>query len=429
MARLAQRFALVFDALRLAANVGVPFLILEGIMRASLHHRCLWAVVLLAMSGGSVGLAQPAEVQAPLVAGEIRSAYSLAEPTEFNSSDDITKYTVLVYYANETAPDEAETQNYNQLLEWLDSSDNEYAKKIATGIRNELKAFPGAVDQEVADIRHGMAELEPDSEFTAAVFTNRLARRGVFQVWQPGADEPQELPLELPQFEKLVYNSNPLSHPEVFEAALEAVGRRFDPAGHQFALVTKSHGSRNLAMTPKIILDVSETDRDTLLAELEAENIRHQEKALDNEKKLAGFKTIEPILGKEGKLSPDMNNTMDAEEESTLRQGAPLLGVTKDQYLTILRQCGEQRGMRFPVVFMEACKSQLDEVQLRDLQARGINIGILFTSDLEGLEYTTIDYADVFSRIEQGERPVQAVNATLAAKYLEQKAEREAAGR
>ncbi|MFO7903039.1 MAG: hypothetical protein ACQESR_27055 [Planctomycetota bacterium] len=60
--------------------------------------------------------------------------------------------------------------------------------------------------------------------------------------------------------------SNPLARPEMFERALRQACRWFDPATHDFVLVTKSHGNAEMALTPRLVVRASETTKEELLA-------------------------------------------------------------------------------------------------------------------------------------------------------------------
>ena len=73
------------------------------------------------------------------------------------TSDD--RQEVLIYYANETAPDEAEARNYATFVDWLRSSELDKAHAVAQGLLQDVELFPQAVDAEVATIRAQIIDL------------------------------------------------------------------------------------------------------------------------------------------------------------------------------------------------------------------------------------------------------------------------------
>jgi hypothetical protein len=84
--------------------------------------------------------------------------------------------------------------------------------------------------------------------------------------------------------------------------------------------------------------------------------------------------------------------------------------MTKDDYFKTLAAASERHGMRFSLVFLEACKSQLDEQQAARLITSQPNafIGVLYVSDMTGLRYNTIDYGQMFEPVGQRELPLIA---------------------
>ena len=54
-------------------------------------------------------------------------------------------------------------------------------------------------------------------------------------------------------------------------------------------------------------------------------------------------------------------------------------------------------GLRFSTVFLESCKSELPQNILRQFRDKHQNVGRVFTSNISGLQYRTIDYSRLFS--------------------------------
>lgn len=378
-------------------------------------------------------------------------ARDLNAPLDVNARiGDASKATVLIYYANETAPNESEAKNYALLMDWLGSSKNAKIKEIAGSLASDLETFHVVVDEEIEAIRRHVAALESQRKVRVAVFTNRLARAGKYHILQPDTDGVIEAAIAVPKFDNLVYDANPLAHPELFARALESVGKRFDPQQHQFVLITKSHGGPDVALTPRVILDAAATGREQLLAMVEqdlasANAHRHTPEAVLNEAgeiekaseidkdDLLGKDTGTP-MSKDRKLSgekwefPILEKASEILKEGTLSgdppASAPQIGVRKADYAAILLRLGRDQEMTFPVVFVESCRSQLEDSTVQQLQSHDTNIGRLYTSDLTGLQYKTLDYDQVFRRVTGGADLADALNAELLAVYERQKAAR-----
>lgn len=339
----------------------------------------------------------------------------LSAPVTLNSKlGDSQKIPVLIYYANETAPGEAEKKNWDQAIEWLRGSDDKDVKAIADQLENDLRKFPAAVDDEIDAIARSASR---SGYVRVVVFTNRLARQGHFHVLKSAADDFRAAAIKLPEFEKSIYASHPLSHPAVFHAALVAVGQQFDPATHEFVLVTKSHGKRDMALTPRLAVNASEIGREELLAL--ARTDATVGRMLDKD----DFIDKENYLDKE--MALDKDDGLQKNDLGDLNRPGASLGVSKMVYVATLRKVGAETGMQFPVLFIESCKSQLDGVMLDSLRTREANIGRLYTSDLKGLEYKTLDYAALFERAAETDTFAEAVHQILFEKYEEQKAKRE----
>ncbi|QDU94495.1 aryl-sulfate sulfotransferase [Lignipirellula cremea] len=336
----------------------------------------------------------------------------LNAPVTLNTKiGDPSKKQVLIYYANETAPNEEDADNYEQIIGWLNADNDKDLNELAANLKNDIHTFPAVVDQEIEAIRKGAAGDKVD----VVVFTNRLARSGKYYVLPASATEFEESSFETPAFKLPVYNANPLSHRDVFYAALVAVGRRFDPADHDFLLVTKSHGGDHLAMTPRIVVDASKSSREKYLGLVRAKTGKATE----------GAATPLPKIHVKVGLGADYQGELGADYQGELGVGGGRLGVTKSQYIETLRKVGDEMGMQFPLLFIESCKSQLDGVVLDGLRTPGVNIGRLYTSDLNGLEYQTLDYAEVFGRAADTDTFGDAMHETLFSKYKEQKENRE----
>jgi hypothetical protein len=259
---------------------------------------------------------------------------------------------VLIYYANETAPDQAEGRNYETMIAWLVSSTCEKPQKCAESLRRDVRLFPAAVDLETYTIRHMLPASS--SAAGAVLFTNRLVRSGKFLLFRPGWEEFQEAAFAPPQFDNYILTSNPLCVEEVFAAVLGEVAKRFDPGRHDFVLITKSHGSKTMSLVPRLAVRHEETSREEVLDVVE------------------------------GTLP-----------ESQRPSWVGRLGVTKERYLTVLEAAGTNQGMVFPLVVMESCDGAIDE----RLQARlPANVRALCVIDRYSATYINLLYGDILQQ-------------------------------
>jgi hypothetical protein len=384
--------------------------------------------IVIALLGTSVACAEdtprPTASDSPAFSKLLGLSRDLNAPVVIDATlDRPGKKKVLIYYANETAPSADEAKNYDVLIQWLKTSDEESIRKIARSLESDLKTFHAVVDEEIAAIQRNLSKADPNTKVAAVIFTNRLARRGVFRVQESGSDAVAEAKIAMPKLNGLVCKSNPLAHPDVFTAALTAVSKRFDAANHQYVLVTKSHGGPQVALTPRIVLEASTTSRQDLLAMLDRDVTRTKSETL-----AAGTRTLlesaKLLLDADKWEMPflDKDNALDA---SDINSKLPAVGVTKADFVSTITAMGRQSGMKFPVLFVESCRSQLEDVELRELTAADSNIGLLYTSDLKGLSYKTLDYDKVFQSLDDGHSLSQAMHRELLAVHQKHKADRE----
>ena len=147
---------------------------------------------------------------------------------------------VLVFYANESTAGTISQRAIQSL-----SSDAGQAE-IAERIQEDLKTFQASTDRYIRQIQRA-AEV---TDLEAVIFTNRLARKGRYQLHRAEAADDQEkslasfdIPLTARQLDQ------PLCDADVFRQALNCVAESFDPATHHVVLISYSHGSNKLALT------------------------------------------------------------------------------------------------------------------------------------------------------------------------------------
>jgi hypothetical protein len=488
----------------------------------------LRAMVLLVFFGGGilagrVGGAEQASGAKPDVISKLTApSRDLNAPVQINPRSGAPRPQVLVYYANETCPDAAEAQNYRTLVEWLGTSDNVEVRHLADSFVWDPAYFPQVVDQDVAAIKKALAGANTQHQATLAVFTNRLARAGKFEIFNPGTSrEGVQVTFGYPKLADYVYASNPLCHPAVFEAALKAVAAKFDPKQHDFILITKSHGIDPYLLVPKLCIETGQpvvdsqgqpirtddggrlvvrggrvwaekigrlavTKHGRYLADADAKPvlalggkrivIRDARLALEGTSSPLCYQDRQPILVAGLRSSiPQVGSAVESlamagnppgtqvdipvlslskadeppglsksDETPGLGPGespilakmergplaatssdrTSLLGLTKEQFAAVLTQQGKCEGMYFALVFAESCSSEFDQVTLGHIKDAA-NIGLLYTSDRAGLEYTTIAYDKILEANPAAPSFADALHQALLVKHLEQRRAKE----
>jgi len=276
---------------------------------------------------------------------------------------------VLIYYANETAPDEAEAKNHATFVSWLQSSDLTKAHAVADGLIQDAELFPQAVDTEIAAIRSQV--VRSDSSMPVMIFTNRLARAGQCLVFDPRRDSDfRAVSITRSDSDNLIVASNPLSQCTMLWQAFVTASSKFDPQLYFFVLVTKSHGGPNLSLTVKLARRAQDVSREQVLQHLQA-----------------GTSDVPPAI----------------------------IGTSKDEYLAVLKRAGKELGIRFPVVFVESCLGTFSETQARRLPK---NVDMLFASGQRFLEYRTLDYEALLQAAGGSKSFSNSVREFLEPRYL-----------
>jgi hypothetical protein len=261
---------------------------------------------------------------------------------------------VLIYYANETAPDTREAENYAKVFDFLRPLDLPKAKKIVERFDEDLKKFPEVVHAELSDMKEGLTNSQ--SKVCVAAFTNRSVREGYFFQACGGDSDWKKAAVGPVPDENFILRSNPNSNPAMLERALLATAALFDPNKYDFIFVGKSHGTAAMAIVPALRLRFEDADQKEILNTLASQSKKSQE--VDN--------------------PPEVKR----------------VGVSKDLYYEAFENAGS-RGMNFPLVFSESCFSSLpgDKNDWR-LPA---NVETLYASVGSYAQYQTLDYKKLLS--------------------------------
>ena len=274
---------------------------------------------------------------------------------------------VLVYYANETAPEGQEAANYDTIIGWLKTGDDEKHAEIAAQLERDRRVFAAAIDVETNALMCEIPDLEDGPQ--AVIFSNRLVREGKCLVWRRGWEGFDETDFPAPQHENYIVAANPLSHSDTMKDVLAFVADQFDPREHEFILVVKSHGKRDKALTPRLAVRAEETGRKELL-----------------------------------RVAADRVGT------GELPEWAGKLGMSKHDFFSILGQS----TLHFSLVDWEACSALTEEVRperLPDNVAR-----LLLTS--QDTHYINHLFADLLCNLNEGDRLSDAMTRNLPSKFV-----------
>lgn len=320
--------------------------------------------------------------------------------------------------AVDSEPDPQEQQRFNILAEKLET---EWAR-LSGSIRNDVAALTKVLCQKVPaayrDTVAGLAvfrNFDNESSLNAGSdYMSRSIRTLKYTVCRPeNPDRSENFSFELPRNESFPFLSQPLSHPLAFQRALESLRspQLFPPANHRYILITKSHGSDEIAIAPHFsvdMVDYLETPQG------QADFI----KAVKAKKTIGGLEKMggDPILS-------DMDDVL----KQTRPQAAADVGVSKSDFVQILRDLSmgdATQNMNFPIVLMQSCRSDLRYATKGDVNwvlstspfpntkpaPAGqketppdykpfgmLNLGWIYTSDRNGLGYESIVYNELTS--------------------------------
>jgi len=263
---------------------------------------------------------------------------------------------VLIYYANETSPDERESENYGKIFEFLKPLELPKAKKVVRRFEEDLHVFPKVVSEELSALAKGILVAKVD--LCVVVFTNQLVRNKLFyhacsgdESWKQGSVDP------VPD-ENFILVSNPNSNPLMLDRVFEKVAQLYEPKHHNFLFIGKSHGSDEMAIIPSLRLRFEDANKE------------------------------------------EMVNTLTSQSKKRSETGFPAevrrVGISKQAYYAAFERASGL-GMNFDLVFSESCFSSLpgDKSDWRLPE----NVQTLYASVGTYAQYTTLEYGDVISAV------------------------------
>lgn len=272
-------------------------------------------------------------------------------------SEQTIRSRILIYYTNETSAQASGSENYTALLAVLRQSSNPLTTKLANSIVEDAGEFPAIVQRDIDALLTAARRLGVDF----AVFTNAMTLQHEYLLYRAATAhaETRRLP-ELAETSDAILATSPLSRPDVFRAALLAVGSLYPPHAIDAVLIANSHGSSDMALMPRVNVDLSLTTPTEVLMRLSR----------------SGVDDAEPTPA-----------------------WAALKGTNKLEFWRVISEVSVARGMRFPLVFREACASGL--ASWAEFRAVPSSVDAIAHSAMGGLSPRKIDYtalSDVHGR-------------------------------
>lgn len=260
---------------------------------------------------------------------------------------------LLVYYANETSAEAARSDNYAALLAILRKSANPAATRIAESVENDARKFSALAARDERDLLAAAARVG----FDLAIFTNARTVAGHYLHYRHPRGTVERRPFPpLPPASSVVLASSPLARQEAFRAALADIAALYPADALDLILIANSHGSGDMALMPRVNTDLSTTDAASALAQM-----------------------------------------LDASEQGNAPTWAALQGTGKLAFWAELDALARSRGVRFPLVFREACASGLRTWQ--EFGALPAAVGVVAHSGMGDMDATVIDYAAIFAAV------------------------------
>ena len=270
---------------------------------------------------------------------------------------------VLIYYGNETTPAAAGSRNYTLLLQALRLDGGPDGPAIAAAIADDATISPAVAGSEVDALVRSCGRLHAD----IAIFTNAMAMSGSFMFCREGSDVTNLPFTRAPPASDRILNRTPLSRPEYLRAALERTAAAVGKRPIEAVLLMHSHGSIDMALMPRVSADVEDLDPSVLRRSLQ------------------------------------------------LRRGTPdwatLKGTTKLDFWRVLADASNDRGMRFALVFRQACES--GPASLAEYAAIPENVTWIAHTAMADLPSGKIDYPALLAAAAAAADPVEGFVANL----------------
>ena len=207
-------------------------------------------------------------------------------------------------------------------------------------------------------MKRDLAELVSAAQrwkFDLVLFTNEMAFERRYLLYLASADkiEARDLP-EIAPTPSIVLATSPLARPEVFRSALLAVTAQYPKDSLDAVLIADSHGSGDMALIPRVNADLSRPD-----------------------------------------AARQMQQLLESDDNGVPPDWAELQGTSKLDFWQTIRDVSAASGVRFPLVFREACASGLRS--WREYDVLPGSVAMFAHSAMGELDSADISYARIFS--------------------------------
>jgi hypothetical protein len=275
---------------------------------------------------------------------------------------------VVVYYANETSAETSSSQNYRELFDILDNDSGSLSRLVAESISGDVVRFRNLVDRDLNDLIQAASQRR----FDLIAFTNDLAAKHEFVAYASDLDQLsyQNLPV-LPPAPNVVLATSPLSRPDFLRSALSIVAERYPPDTLDVLLIANSHGSAEMALMPRVNVDLSSSA-----------------------------------------AKDELKNALRTNDRSSATGLIKLQGTTKVDFWNVLKNVSDGRSVRFPLVFREACGSGIRSWE--EYYSIPNSVSLIAHTAMEDFAGESISYANIFRNVKNSRNLVSAVEAGLA---------------
>ncbi len=279
---------------------------------------------------------------------------------------------MLIFYANETTPAAATSNNYTVLLAALrdhDGRGRRDAQALADAIEEDARVSPAIARHEADALLRACGRVNA----SIAVFTNELVMGRHFRFCGSGTLHAETLPFpDLPPSSDPLLNLTPLARPDYLQAALEQVALRSGGRPLDALLLTDSHGGIGMALMPRVSANVMNLDSATLA-------------------KIWDLRGSKPSW-------------------------AALKGTTKSDYWRVLGEVSHEYPIRFALVVRQACESGIES--LAEFRRIPDSVGLIAHTAMADLAVDKIDYDKLSAAAATASDPIQAIATNLAAQGM-----------
>ncbi len=311
------------------------------------------------------------------------------------------KKPVLIYYFNETAPDQWESHNISLMKSWLgeiatsNRGNHKSAQRYLEILEHDLNHFKVQGDLNIEQIRQ--------QDFAAVIVSNTLARKSLMLVKQSGQNYYQSQKFEYPSLNQKhdILKSNILANSSTLGSVLDQAQKIFSSSKHTFALATKSHGDKKLLIRPKVMFDLAKIGKARFVKEFNA--IAANPKSFAS----APSQDLEQLIHLQVMVTDKGLGKLGEDREGEDREGPGIfpkmedslsetVGISKSEYVKVISEYsgGSKGEMSFTLLMADSCDSQVSQELLSKLAS--FKVRRFLGSNSDGLDYDTIKYAKIF---------------------------------